>query len=331
MPRVTVVIATYNRNERLQRCLEGVLSQTFRDFEVVVVDDRSDPPVDFRTMVPCTRSITIHLVRATSNGGPARARNLGVAASTSEFLAFLDDDVVPDPSWLAKHVGFAEGTEQQLVQFGPLAAPPEWLPTPWNLWEAHTLELEYDRMRRGVYEPTWRQFFTGNAFLRRSLFTTVGGFDERFTRAEDIELGYRLERAGARFAFVSGAVGWHFAERSLESWLAIPRDYARFDVVMDQIHPEMNWIRFVESQQRRRHRLARFGGFVLGSLGAESAGVRCSVNLARLTHGRGIRFLTVSLLSFAYGVEYRRALRNALGGVSRNEGFAHGPNGPASN
>src|SRR6185295_4881663 len=92
------------------------------------------------------------------------------------------------------------------VVIGPLAAPPDWRPTPWNRWEAETVEAEYDRMIRGVYEPTWRQFFTGNAFLRRADFLDAGGFNETFRRAEDIELGYRLHRLGCEFVFEPEAI-----------------------------------------------------------------------------------------------------------------------------
>ena len=52
MPRISVIVATYNRQERLSRCLDALLAQTFRDSEVIVVDDGSDPPVQSSNVIP---------------------------------------------------------------------------------------------------------------------------------------------------------------------------------------------------------------------------------------------------------------------------------------
>lgn len=311
LPRISVVIPTYNRHEPLNRCLAALAAQTCRDFEVIVVDDGSDPPVQSLLTPEFAGSPIVTVLRAPANGGPGRARNLGVAAARGEFVAFIDDDVVADHRLLERHLARAEASHGRLVQFGPLAAPADWRPTPWNLWEARTLEIEYRRMQRGSYSPTWKQFFTGNAFLSKADFLAAGGFDERFTRAEDIELGYRLEKAGGRFAFVPDAVGWHYSDRSLTSWLRIPRDYARFDVVIDALHPEMGWLKHVQRQQKRRHAYTRLAGRILSGLSIETAGVQVAVRIARLTHRVGLHRVTLPVLSFAYAVEYSRALRDA--------------------
>lgn len=311
MPRISVIVATYNRQERLSRCLDALLAQTFRDFEVIVVDDGSDPPVQSSIATTHAASPTINVLRTPTNGGPARARNLGVAQAKGEFIAFIDDDVVADPRLLERHLSYSAASEDRVVQFGPLAAPVDWSPTPWNLWEAHTLDVEYRRMLRGTYAPTWRQFFTGNAFLRKADFLSAGGFNEHFTRAEDIELGYRLGKAGCRFAFIADAIGWHYSSRSLQSWLATPRDYARFDVEIDRLHPEMRWLEHVEWQQTRRSILTRIFGRIVTGASLETVGVQLAVGTARFTHSIGLKRATLPMLSLAYAVEYSRSLRAA--------------------
>ena len=67
----------------------------------------------------------------------------------------------------------------------------------------------------------------------------MGGFDESFKRAEDDELGLRLHRYGCRFHFEPEAIAWHYSNRSLEAWLAIPRAYAHYDIVMDRQYPDL--------------------------------------------------------------------------------------------
>jgi len=167
-------------------------------------------------------------------------------------------------------------------------------------------------MARGDYAPTWRQFFTGNAMLPRDLFVAAGGFNEEFKRAEDIELGYRLARNGARFAFLPEAIGWHYSERSVNSWRQIARDYAHYDVVMDRLYPELEWLRVLARERRRRHFLSRAGFALLRSPSRRAIGATLATTTAKLAHRCSSPQLAMPLLSFAYSLEYETSLRTAL-------------------
>lgn len=307
MPRVDVVIATFNRPDRLERCLRALTQQSYPSFGVIVVDDASDPPAEQTITAELRDLLDLRVIRLADNGGPGRARNIGVRASSAEFVAFVDDDVVPDRNLLAKHMAAYQPGHSRSIQFGPLKEPRGWKPTPWNLWEARTLESEYSRMQAGVYEPTWRQFFTGNAFVPRETFLAVGGFDESFTRAEDIEFAYRVRAAGGGVRFVPDAVGWHYAERPLSSWLKIARDYARFDLAMDRIHPEIGWRSILQRERLSRNPISRVGYEALRRSHTESAGIQASIGLARAVFALRLPRIALPLLSFAYSVEYERS------------------------
>jgi GT2 family glycosyltransferase len=273
-PAVDVVIATYNRPDALMTCLEALCNQSHRDFRVIVVDDAS--PVDSETVVRerFSRRLDLLWLRLPQNGGPAFARNAGVAAGSAPLVCFVDDDVVASPGLLVAHCAALRDGQRRAVSIGPLRAPRDWKPTPWNRWEAKTLEREYRRMTQGEYAPTWRQLFTGNAMLRREDFERVGGFDVRYKRAEDIELGYRLWKNQCEFPFTPFAIGWHYAERSLQSWMRIPAMYAETDLAMARAYPELDWLRCVDGEREQplrrisRHiaRLGRGGEFVRSSL-----------------------------------------------------------------
>ena len=311
MSTIDVIVATYNRHDRLERCLRALSEQTVGDFQIIVVDDNSDDPVAERLPVDLRESGNITLLRTSSNRGPAHARNIGVQHSSAEFIAFVDDDVVPDRDLLRHHLEHAVASKVPVVQFGPLLAPADWKPTAWNLWEAATLKVQYDRMSQGVYAPTWRQFFTGNAFLRRADFVRAGGFNESFTRAEDIELAYRLSNQGCAFAFIEEAKGWHYAERSLSSWLAIPRQYAHFDAELDRLYPGLLWLERVRGERQGRHPLAR----LTNRTAARSSVVacvasNCAIVAARMAHRFRADKVTVGLLSLAYSMAYERSLRH---------------------
>ncbi|MFI5349912.1 MAG: glycosyltransferase family 2 protein [Elusimicrobiota bacterium] len=90
-PRVSVIIPVYNRSRSARRAVASVFAQTFKDFEVIVVDDGSTDDIagalaDWRTK--------LRLIRLKRNQGPASARNAGLAAARGELAAFLDSDDV---------------------------------------------------------------------------------------------------------------------------------------------------------------------------------------------------------------------------------------------
>lgn len=309
MPLVDVVIPTFNRHEALLRCLRALEQQEMRDFRVIVVDDGSTPAVSERLAgEPAALELTI---LRQANGGPSRARNHGASAGESPFIAFLDDDVCADPGLLRAHLDAFAGAAGPIATFGPLLAPPDWRPTPWNRWEAETLAVEYRRMARGEYAPTYRQFFTGNAMVRRVDFETLGGFDERFARAEDVELAYRLVERGCEMVFVPPARGWHYAHRSLASWLAIPAAYARMDIAMDQVHPRSERAARAERELAWRNPATRALRRLVRRPGARNAVVRTAVATARALTALRLERAGLRFLSLAYDLEYVAAFTAA--------------------
>lgn len=309
-PTVEVVTPTFARPEALRATLGGLSKQTFRDFSLVVVDDCSPTP-SAESLAGLELPFEVRLLKTPKNSGPAAARNLAVRTSQSDIIVFVDDDVVPDARLVEVHVRHQE-THDGLVTIGPLCAPADWKPTPWNRWEAATLAVEYERMRRRVYAPTWRQFFTGNAAVWRGDFLAVGGFDETFSRAEDIEFAYRLARRGARFAFLPDAVGWHYARRSLASWRRIPGQYAEFDLTIDRLHPELNWDRLVRTEGAQRHPATRMVERAAAAAGAERIAASAAIAAARIAHTGAGHSLSNRLLSVAYQLEYGKKRRELL-------------------
>ena len=96
------------------------------------------------------------------------------------------------------------------------------------------LQQQYRDIVSGRWQPGPRLFFTGNASVRREHLIAAGGFDPAYRRAEDVELAFRLQQLRLRFRFRPEAKGWHFAERSLRSWLEIPLAYGKADVKMSR-------------------------------------------------------------------------------------------------
>jgi GT2 family glycosyltransferase len=166
-----------------------------------------------------------------ANRGPAAARNVGIQKAGGEFVVFIDDDVVAEPQLLAEHARSHHEAGQDAVVLGPLLTPESFEMVPWVRWEQEMLMKQYRALLRGDWQPSARQFYTGNASLRRSHILAADGFDESFRRAEDVELAYRLADRGLGFVFNMQAAGMHFAERSFQAWLDAAYTYGRNDVI----------------------------------------------------------------------------------------------------
>lgn len=89
---VSVIIATYRRNETLKRAIESVLNQTYNDIELIVVDDNAD--AEWNTEVSDTVNIYpgVKYIQNKENKGSAMTRNIGISEADGEFITFLDDD-----------------------------------------------------------------------------------------------------------------------------------------------------------------------------------------------------------------------------------------------
>lgn len=261
--RLSVVIPTYNRRERLALVLAALERQTTPagQFEVVVVDDGStDDTSDWlkqRSTAYVLRSLRL------SNGGPARARNAGVEAAEGEIVLFIDDDVVPGPELVAEHLRLHDA-EADLVVIGPLGSLPRYA-QPWVAWEQAKVEEQYRSMERGEWAASFRQFWTGNASVAREHVVAAGGFDVTLLRGEDVELGARLQERGLQFRFNPRARTLHHAERSLESWEGAHASYGKAEVAIFGKFGEDNLLETLSGNWGRLNPMTRW--FVFGCLG----------------------------------------------------------------
>ncbi|MGD2115006.1 MAG: glycosyltransferase [Acidobacteriota bacterium] len=268
-PRVSVVIPTYQRMDVLPEVLDALEGQ--RDappFEVVVVDDgsRDDTPeflASRRFAVPAR-------VLCQGNRGPAAARNAGVRAAAGRWVAFLGDDTVPTPGWLARHVAAHEerGGGDELAVIGYTRWHPRVRTDPFLEYiNEYGLQFGY-RLIEDPEDVPFNFFYTSNLSLHRSRLL-AHPFDERFPYAawEDIELSYRLSRAGQRLVYEPRAVTLHDHPTDLERFMVRQEKAGYSAVVFYRLHPELGPFLGVgaggppppppDGRRRRRERLAR--------------------------------------------------------------------------
>lgn len=213
-PRISIIIPTYNRPERLKSCLEAIseLDYPREQFEVIVVDDGSPQPVH-KIVEPFT-NVKLFVQ---ANAGPARARNRGAREATGEFLAFTDDDCRPAPDWL-KELDAASrslpfdtaigGRTLNALDSDPYAA-------------ASQLLVDYlyenQRQRSSKEKRLDGSFFTSNNVLfGREMFLRIGGFSDKFRHAagEDREICNRWVAYGGTLKYAPEAIILHYHSMS---------------------------------------------------------------------------------------------------------------------
>jgi GT2 family glycosyltransferase len=226
-PRISVVVCTYNGERTIRDCLEGLLKLDYPDFEVIVVDDGS---------TDATASIARHCGYApitTGHRGLGHARNVGIEAATGEIVAFIDDDARPDPHWLTylavtflrtNHVGVG----------GPNVAPAE------DGVVADCVANAPGGPVHVLLSDQEAEHIPGcNMAFRKADLEAIGGFDPQFHAAgDDVDVCWRLQRAGGTLGFSPAAMVWHHRRNSVRSYWRQQQGYATAEVLLERKWPE---------------------------------------------------------------------------------------------
>jgi glycosyltransferase involved in cell wall biosynthesis len=190
MPEVSTIVPTFNRAHMVEKAINSVLSQTYQDLELIVVDDGSvDETSRLLSKINDDRVIYI---RHEKQKGAAEARNTGVAASRGRFLAFLDDDDewLPDKLELQMEV-FAKQPEIGMVYTGYFYVNAE----------SKEIFREFRPKVRGMLDDRLLMEncvgTTSTAVVRRECFEGVGGFDVQLRSSQDWDLWIRIARGYA--------------------------------------------------------------------------------------------------------------------------------------
>lgn len=231
----SIVIPTYNRPERLQKCLQSLVQLDYpRDrFEVVVVDDGSKVSLE-PVVQPFEADLSIRLIRK-ANGGPASARNTGAAAAKGTYLAFTDDDCQPHPNWLSAFAAVLAEHPEALVGGYTTNALPD---NPYSTASQLLIDYIYD-----YFNPSRGKanFFASNNFaLPRAHYQNLGGFDTNFPLAagEDREFCDRWDHSGLPMQYAPTAKVAHAHWLTLGSFWKQHSNYGRGAYHFHQIRSE---------------------------------------------------------------------------------------------
>ncbi|NNE93034.1 MAG: glycosyltransferase family 2 protein [Verrucomicrobiales bacterium] len=221
---VAVVIPAFGRPRRLRQAVESVLNQEETDFQLVVVDDAS--PLDFglSDVREFVERAGHRWIVHSENRGPAASRNTGAAATSAEWIAFLDSDDTWEPrklaaqlEWHREHPDFQiSQCEEGWIRKGKPADKPT------HLQQPDSGRIFSESTRRCCISPS-------AVLMSRDLWNEAGGFDEWFRVCEDYELWLRIT-ARHPVGFVPGKWVTKFGGASDQLTASVPHGIDRWRI-----------------------------------------------------------------------------------------------------
>ena len=191
MPLVSIIIPTYNSARFLSRTIESVLAQTYRNFELIIVDDVStDDTVSIIRSFAEKDSRIRSIVSDTNSGGPARPTNKGLVVAKGDFVAFLDHDDEWLPEKLQEQVSFLQSASKDV---GAVVCDVDLL-TPDGARRPMHVFHDYPTKESFLTAVLCAKFFFmfSDLCMRRETLDAVGLLDERYVLGADHDYYVRI-------------------------------------------------------------------------------------------------------------------------------------------
>ena len=215
--KYAIVVPVYNRPDEVDELLESLSTQTFKDFEVIIVEDGSQKPC--KDVCDKYASILDLHYYYKENSGPGQSRNYGVERTQGEYVIILDSDVVLPTGYLAavdseltanSQTPTANSQEPYAIAAwgGPDAAHPSFTPIQKAISYSMTSFFTTGGIRGGKAKLDKFYPRSFNMGIRRDVYLELGGFSKmRF--GEDIDFSYRIVEAGYKPRLFPDAWVWH--------------------------------------------------------------------------------------------------------------------------
>jgi glycosyltransferase involved in cell wall biosynthesis len=222
IPTVSVVMTAYNTEQYLALAVDSILAQTFEDFEFIVIDDGS---TDRSAAILRDYAARDERIRLTSrpNTGVVRAANEGISLARGKYLARMDSDDISMPYRFARQVSYLEANPEIVCVGGYFELIDE-CGRPLSLLRPPTTHTEIEEQalagHGAICHPT--------ATIRHDAMVKIGGYDEEFTFAEDLDLWLRLAEVGQLANLPETILQYRLHDRSVsETYRYEQRRFAR--------------------------------------------------------------------------------------------------------
>ena len=194
--KISIIIPCYNSAATIRACLDSVFNQTYKNIEVIVVDDGSTDDL-LLALTSCSHRLTI--IHQDNKGAPA-ARNYGFKICSGGLVMFLDADIILEPQSIEKLALALKTDSEAAFAYSSF----KWGFKKFKLWP-----FDYERLKQMPYIHT-------SALIRREAFP---GFDESLKKFQDWDLYLTIAEAGGRGAFIPEVLFTVTAKGTMSNWL----------------------------------------------------------------------------------------------------------------
>ncbi len=228
LPKVSVIICSYNGASTIESCLRSMRRIKYHDYEAVFVDDgSSDSTQEILKKFPEVMNIR------QKNMGLSYARNVGMQAATGEIVIYTDSDCEADEDWLY-YIALSLTRSKHAGMGGPNLIPDE------GSWVADCVGLSPGGPTHVMIDDRTAEHVPGcNMAFRRDVALASGGFDSQFRKAgDDVDFIWRLQHQGYSIGFAPAAQVWHYRRNTIEAYLKQQRGYGEAEALLKFKHPD---------------------------------------------------------------------------------------------
>ena len=222
-PMISVVIPARNEEDTLSKCLDSLegLDYPKDRLEIIIIDDGS---TDGTSKI--LKGYTVERI-GTSGVGPSEARNIGVKKARGEFVVFTDADCIVHKEWLN---GLLKGfVDDAVVGTGGRQESPAdetaFGRSVQGFLKSMSFICDYTKTGAGIVKAEHNP--TCNVMYRKAVLEEMGGFESGLWPGEDVELDYRIRRAGYNLMNNSNAIVYHYRPKDIRQFARMMHDYGR--------------------------------------------------------------------------------------------------------
>jgi len=201
-PTVSIIIPAYNAEETIEKCLKSLTELYYPgEYQVILVNNRSTD-----STVNLARKYNVKIIDACSLQSSYYARNVGIAHSNAQIVAFTDSDCIADKNW----IHYLAKTMMQDPQIGGIGGRILYMMN-------NKLESIFAKFGIGThhFENPLPYLITANAAYRMDVLKEIGLFDETFFSGGDVDLSWRIVKKGYKLHYEPRAIIYHFTRKNV--------------------------------------------------------------------------------------------------------------------
>ena len=205
LPKVSIIIITYNGKQLLEKCLESLFKINYNNFEVIIVDNNStDSTIEFITK----NYPSIIIIKLDSNKGFAEPNNIGTKTAKGEYFLFLNNDTVVTPNFISSMIKVMELDRTIGICQSLLLKPDESIDSSGDFIDK--LGVVYNSKTKIKQIRNISSARGASMLIQKKIFDDIGGFDKKFFFSfEDVDVGWRTWILGYRVVIVPDSIVYH--------------------------------------------------------------------------------------------------------------------------